>query len=363
MSLQLQETLEDSWGTFEEGTYKVNYDLIDEFNGTVIGNFIVPDYEISKVHNHQTRACDIDYSRIERLKIQIGPLYSNLKNVPVGEFAQDGKIKILSGHHRIEAIRQNSHDQGVEPEFPMVILKFVCNNDREFFKQRENAHDEAKSHGKLDAIKFLSDMYSRNYQSWQTSQSESNLKSEAYKALSKAGYIFDAPRIKNEVFKTVFSDRFKKKDTVVPVNNKTAKKNSHKLFGVDEDGFWNEEDEFILSSSMDASMKSLMHAVSDRATAIEDGKVSIDDNGGEIKIYTHILRAYRSLESLNESRGVYLDRMRRFNKFIGDSTNTVVVKVAFAPQFRSADGSQTEVNDIIWSWDSDKQIFIQQEKK
>jgi len=363
MSLQMQEILEDSWTTFHEDTYRVNYDLIDEFNGTVIGYFIVPDHEISKIHNHQTRACDIDYSRVERLKIQIGPLYSNLKDVPIGEFAPDGKIKILSGHHRIEAIRQNSHDQGVEPEFPMVILKFVCNDDREFFKQRENAHDEAKSHGVLDAIKFLSDMYSRNYQSWQTSQSDSNLKSEAYKALSKAGYIFEAPRVKSKIFKTVFSDRFEKKDTVVSVNAKAAKKNSHEIFGVDEDGFWNEEDDFILSTSMDASMKSLMHAISDRAAAIEDGKISIEDNSGEIKIYTHILSAYRTLESLNESRGVYLDRMRRFNKFIGNSTNTAVVQVVFAPQFRSADGSRTEVDNIVWSWDSDRQIFIQQEKK
>ena len=345
---------EYSLGNFSNEMYKVNFDLIRECKGDYVGNHIIPEDYVNQISSHQTRAEDYCKDHVRNIKEQI--IDRGLKHAIVGELDDLGNVVILSGHHRIEALKQISLDKKEkEVSYPIAIVKFYDDDNRDKFKQKENSHLASLNHNMYDAIKYLITLYDRDYYSWSSRSDVSNLKTECYKVLKDAGYTL-SPAHKAKIFKSVFNHQIKSKDTISHVSPSDAKNNCHKFFNVEEDSYWDVDDEFVMYSSADASKKTFLIALNSRAFAIHNDRADVTILS-KIKTYIHFLAGYGTFKSLEDKRHSYLEFLKIFNMYNGEGTNTIVSEVVFAAQFRSSDPNKTETEDIHYEWNSKNQNF------
>lgn len=345
-----------SSGEWPLGKYSFDEDSIEKWNGEIIGTHWISEYNIDDFENHQTRAKDYDKGHVQELKIQI--IADDLHEAVIGEITSEGKVKILSGHHRVKALIEISREKGEEfALIPFLLVSFENPHDKSFWKQIENKHDAVKRHGKEDAIKFLTDLRSDGYKDWDTRTDEKAIQKEAYEALSEAGYPY-VGKYKKEIYVQAFND-LKERDTIKAIKASDANRDSKVLFDQDADRW--ENNKYVIASSLDASRKCLMIAQLARAEAIVSGKVNmVTGDLGEVKMLVYVPSAWKNKKFLVSQRKNYLEKLRNYNILAEKAFNMLVTEVVFPPQFRGKSKTETEQSHQKFAWDFRRKKFIKQ---
>ena len=333
-------------------TYNNNFANIEKCGGKILAAGLVNlnAIEIRK-GSHQTRAEDYDKSHVARLAQQIDA--ARLTNIPFVEWCPDvNKFCVLSGHHRIYAMKEMKWDQ-----MPVCVLSFKDAKPKAIWLQRENQHEAAKEHTVKDAIKFIDELKSEGHLNWDTRSvsEEDQIKKEVYDILNEAGYTFGG-KYKKDIFAKAFSHFTR--STIAQVDAQESDKAAQAMFN-QELNCW-KNDTYIISSNDNASRKSLFHAFQKRSEEIyEKGLNPWQLPVYNIKVLTYFPSSYKEKRAFEKQRKDFLHSLKSLNLVGFKSVNVIVEHVVFHPQFRGKRGNN-EKDYVHYIWDDKKKDFVKQ---
>tara|TARA_B100001093_G_scaffold480263_1_gene509974 strand:+ start:1066 stop:2097 length:1032 start_codon:yes stop_codon:yes gene_type:complete len=300
--------------------------------------------------NNQTRSGDLDVGHIASLTLDIKD--RGLENRPIVEFnSETGLYRIVSGHHRLEALRRIIQEEGASVEkIPVSVVSFNNKFDRQFFMQEENHHQPVKGHNKKDAIRFIKVLRKEGY--FDSAEGDiDTLRVMTDKVMAKYYY-----RIKGKTLQDVFLDSFKDKEItrVLTVVNGAAKDHIKRHYKDSKPFEWS-SNEYLCWGDSNSSRKAIAVGLEKRVKALDNGDIRFSSKKGKIKVVTYF--SSKDAQELKEKRLTFLSTQRLLNKYAFGPGNLIIVsEVAFIPQVEGRKGIK-EDKMIVYRWSSDLEEF------
>lgn len=344
--------------------YSNDYDEVTKYNGNIVGSGWVDLSNIDHTGESQTRGSDYDKGHVVVLASQIEA--DGLSRLPYVEWDQElENFVVLSGHHRIKAMKKIAEAKGQEQILiPVCVLKFKGFFNKKFWLQRENKHEAAKGHCKNDAIKFIIDLREGNYKNWNTRKDMDNIKNEVYSALTDAGYTYNG-RYKKEIYCSAWDDIAR--DTVRTIAAADATQLAKAIFNgpmntwsIDRSASDSTliSQTYCITTSQDASRKCLHIAGEELAASMYKTRRSIYEAPlSKVKAFIYFPGAYKTFSDFNEQRKQFITQQEINNRIYFSSVNMIVSEIVFPPQFKGKKKSQTEEEYIKYVWNFQSKKF------
>jgi len=338
---------------YEKTIYSQAKVLLDNYEAQVVEEHrILKNSQIDwNSKKNQTRFQMADPGHLSSLASDIDS--RGLQQLPTVELdASTGKYLILSGHHRMMAMRrlQSAKDPS-DWDFPCTIVSFGNAIQRLKYLQRSNDHVPTKGHGKKDAVFFIQSMRKENY--FSDCSGEDEFKAATYKLLDSY-YKRIRGTAKREVFHQAFSDlnlarvrSIQREDATVFV----------KELWNSENAFTWKDNVYYCDSEYNNSKKVIIGSLRKRVGQIKEG-LADRDKRGKIRLLTYFPSKY-DVESLKRQRKDALEEETMMNRIAWHGTCIIVDQVCFAPQVDGPNEiSESEV--VIYNWNYEDQEFILQ---
>jgi len=298
----------------------------------------------------QTRRGTHDKGHISALASDISS--RGLEIQPMVELNKtSGKYQILSGHHRLFAMRRLQAENPEEQrEFPCTVVSFQDPISRIKFLQACNDHPPVKGHSIKDAVWFLSRMREEKYFASCSGDVE-DIKVKAYGLLTEF-----YPRVKSVSKRQVFQEAFNNLnlERVVTVQTEDAVDLSEKLWGSARKLFKWDQDVYYCHSDYMNSKKAIVMALRKRVDDINEGK-SRRAKKGKVRLVTFFPAKY-DVSSLKNQRLQALQEEAMMNNIAWDGSPIVIDQICFAPQINGAK-EITEKDCLIYNWDASEGEF------
>jgi hypothetical protein len=299
---------------------------------------------------NQTRDSDLDLGHVAQLLLDIKS--RGLENRPIVEFdSSSGLYRIVSGHHRLEALKRIAQEEGTTVEkIPVTVVSFDSNFDRQFFMQTENHHPPVKSHTKKDATRFIKTLRQDGYFD-DAEEDVDTLRAMTYQILSRFYF-----KIKGKSRIDVFLDSFKDKEItrVLTVVNDQAKKKIKEHYKGVKSFEWS-GNEYLCWRDSNSCRKAIAVGLEKRVKSLDNGDIKFTSKKGKVKVVTYFSSTDR--EDLKEKRKTFLSTQKLLNKYAFGPGNLIIVsEVAFIPQIEGRKGIK-ENKMIVYRWNSEDEEF------
>ena len=334
---------------------KLNNDiksLLSKTNGTLVKEdlLVLPNEVNWEYKDNQTREGDLDKGHLASLSADIQS--RGLLNKPIVEFDKaSGLYNVVSGHHRISAIKSLLKKEG--DKIPCASVTFSNRVDRESFMQDENHHPPTKPHTIKDAVRFIKNM--RSYGYFDSAQGDIDvLKSKAFSLLEKHYCRLNETR-KNDVFHQAFKDR--EMTRVLTVLKDDLRNTSDKLKKSIRPFRWNHNN-YYCTGDTNNIRKSVAVALEARIRDLDEGRVKVSGSRGKISILTFF--SCKNINDLQEEREKFLKTEALLNKHCWTPGKLIVIdEINFMPQIDGKKGVK-EKSSITYKWDYSSESFIKQ---
>ena len=326
--------------------------LIEKYNGKIVKedvHLLVNEIDWSSRAN-QTRDGDLDKGHIASLQLDISS--RGLRNKPLVEFNEtSGLYRIISGHHRGNAIKNLIDDKTIDTDrVPCVSVHFSNDIDRELFMQSENHHFPTKSHTRKDAIRFIKNMRQLGY--FESAEGDLKILERKVETLLKSHY----SRLNSSRRKEVFHESFKDKEItrVQTVLKNELRKQAESMHKSLKSFSW-EKHKYLCWGDTNSARKAIAVSLEKRVKMIDEDKVKTTDPRGKIVVVTHFDAKDR--ETLIEQRKQFLHTETLMNRFAYIPGNLVLIsEVCFIPQLDGKSGIK-EKRPLKYKWDHDTESF------
>jgi len=323
-----------------------DYELLEEYGFSVIGTYMVKwkDFDFGG-RVGQVRKKDIDDSHKDRMKISIKR--NGITHWPIGERNEKtGLIELISGHHRITALMENTFSE--EEIFPIMIVKREGSRLlKRLWMQAENVHDDnvCKPSTIDDAVLFLQELDDEFDYFKGLEVNKTPHKDKAYKLLTDY-FPFIKASSKKSTYKNAFNNG-KSFSTVKTLGKQEQIDIQDEIWGkvygsniVGNTGY--------IVSLWDPSRKSILIQCVKRALDLEEDSETKPMN---MKL---IIWFPSKVVNLVQQRRVALEELARMNNYVINSDLVTITEVAFPEQ----DTTKNTNTNHIYSWDSNKKEFV-----
>lgn len=331
------------WISVPIGNREYDKNLLKQYNGTVWGTFKVNynDFDLNGVKG-QVRKGDLDPAHLDRMKVSVAK--KGITHWPVGTYNPlTGKITLISGHHRIEALIQTSYDN--RAIFPVMIVDFPSKLHERQWMRKENKHltSLAKPSSNADAVIFVQEM--KNDFGLFKNLTEEQSRKKVYSMLDDF-YPFIKGPAKKGVYDKAFSGEI---EVTIQTMNKAFQSNVQvRIWGQIYGAGKTIGDSCYIASLYDPSRKSIMMQCTERGLA-HDTKP--DTSVMEINLITWFPTKIGNLALAREQA---LDVYRRMNSHVIDGKLAFIKEVVFPEQDTSKDTTSVHT----YTWDSNTKQFV-----
>ena len=336
---------------YEKSLYPQSKLLLDQYKAQVVEeHLILKNSQIDwNSKKNQTRFQMADPGHLSSLASDIES--RGLQSLPTVELdPSTGKYLILSGHHRMLAMRRLQSDKKTTDwNFPCTVVSFDDPVERLKYLQRSNDHVPTKSHGKKDAVFFIQNMRQENYFSDCTS--EDKFRAATYKLLDSY-YKRIKGTAKREVFHQAFSDLNLAR--VRPIQREDAAVFVKDLWNAENMFTW-KNNVYYCDSEYNNSKKVVIGSLRKRVGDIKEG-LADRDKRGKIRLLTYFPSKY-DVESLKKQREDALEEETMMNRIAWNGTCIIIDQICFAPQ---VDGPNeiSESDVVVYNWNYEDQEFV-----
>tara|TARA_R100000030_G_C3236988_1_gene119685 strand:- start:92 stop:1111 length:1020 start_codon:yes stop_codon:yes gene_type:complete len=326
--------------------------LLSKTNGKLVKEdlLVLPSEVDWNYKSNQTRDGDLDKGHLASLTADINS--RGILNKPIVEFDKtSGLYNVVSGHHRISAIKSLLKEEG--DKIPCASVQFSSKMDRELFMQGENHHPPTKPHTIKDAVRFIKNMRSYGYFDSADGDNEV-LKAKAFSLLEKHYCRLNETR-KNSVFHESFKDR--EMTRVLTVLKDDLQKTSNTLKEGVKPFKW-KDNNYYCTGDTNNIRKSVAVSLEARIRDLDEGRVKVSGSRGKISILTFF--SCKNVKDLQEEREKFLKTETLLNRHCWTPGKLIVIdEISFMPQIDGKQGVK-ESSSITYKWDYSTESFIKQ---